>query len=910
MQKVARLASVAISGFFPAAVLAAVVIAVFTPPVVAVDPSAGKHSPPAKARPVDEGKELQYTSIEQLPRGVTLAALSNGLTVIVQENHVAPVATVRCFVKNTGSAFEGQHVGAGLSHVLEHVVAGGTTTKRTEKEISKIIDSFGGATNAFTSTEMTVFFIDCPAKQTMLAIELLADSMQRIKFEPSEFERELKVVRRELADDEVERGHVLYQLLNQTVYTVSPVRHPVIGYLPVLNRTTNQTIIDFYHHRYIPNNQIFVVVGDVRTAEVLDHVRRQWVGNPRRAETVIALPREPEQLTPRETIREMEGTSFDVILAWPTVELSHPDLYPLDVAAYILSQGESSRLVRSLKYERQLVLSIEAESYTPHFVRGWFGVQASVRPEQWKQAEPEILREVYRLRDALVDPAELAKAKKQKAAELVFDRQTVQQAADSLGRNTIAAADPNFDEHYVEGIQSVTAEQVRDVARRYFVPQRINRVIIAPPGGAPKNARQLAAAQEGPVRLERLPNGLRVLVKRLPNLPLVNIQAFVLGGSLVDTPHTAGRANLVSDMLDQGTARHSADEIAQYFDAVGGKLGIAAGRNTIYGSATVLRDDFPKAAALFAECFTQPTFPDDRFQKAKQLSLGEIARRNDDPHKEIFEFFADNLPEGSPYHVVEGGTAASVGRLTAADLRAYYARYFAPQNMVVTVFGDVDPAAALAIVRQNFAVLRRSADLPPVDFHRPNALGGKIVRNKKIGKPTAMILLGYPGPSIFDRQDYAAMTLLDAITSGYSYPSGWLHTELRGEGLVYFVHAFQMTGPAPGYFLIFSQTQPEKLAEVVQRIQRIMQRAKDGKIEPAEFRLSQQMVTAMHAQENTTIAEQARQAALDELYGLGYDYNRHFDERIADVKLEDVVRVANKYLNDYLLTTSSPEKTP
>jgi zinc protease len=230
--------------------------------------------------------------------------------------------------------------------------------------------------------------------------------------------------------------------------------------------------------------------------------------------------------------------------------------------------------------------------------------------------------------------------------------------------------------------------------------------------------------------------------------------------------------------------------------------------------------------------------------------------------------------------------------------------------MVVTVFGDVDPAAALAVVRQNFAALRPNPELPPIDFHRSNALGGKIVRHKKIGKPTAMILLGYPGPSIFDREDYAAMTLLDAITSGYSYPSGWLHTELRGEGLVYFVHAFQMTGPAPGYFLIFSQAQPEKLAEVVQRIQRIMQRAKDGKIEPAEFRLSQQMVTAMHAQENTTIAEQARQAALDELYGLGYDYYRHFDERIAAVKLEDVVRVANKYLNDYLLTTSSPEKTP
>ena len=129
---------------------------------------------------------------------------------------------MRCFVKNTGSAFEGKNLGAGLSHVLEHVVAGGTTTHRSEKEIEKIIDTFGGATNAFTSNDMTVFFIDCPAKNTIKAVELLADSMQHMAFEPGEFDRELRVVRRELADNEVDRQHVLANLMQQTVYTTHP----------------------------------------------------------------------------------------------------------------------------------------------------------------------------------------------------------------------------------------------------------------------------------------------------------------------------------------------------------------------------------------------------------------------------------------------------------------------------------------------------------------------------------------------------------------------------------------------------------------------------------------------------------------------------------------------------------------
>ncbi|GAF67857.1 unnamed protein product, partial [marine sediment metagenome] len=445
-----------------------------------------------------------------------------GLTVIVQENHVAPVATVRGYVNNTGSALEGRHLGAGLSHVLEHVVSGGTTTRRTEKEIEKIIDTFGGATNAFTSTHLTGYYIDCPAKQTMTAVELVADSMQHVKFESSEFARELKVVRQELADGEVSRQRVQFNLLKQTLYTVHPVRHPVIGYLDVLGGTTNQTIIDFYRERYVPNNQVFVVVGDVETRQVLDEVARQFASTPRAPETFVALPDEPEQLTPRQAVREMDGTTYDLVLAWPTIKLSHPDLYALDVAAYILAEGESSRIVRRLKYERQLVLSISSASYTPHFVKGFFAVMATAQPEHWQEASSEILRDVYRLCDEPVAPAELAKAKKQKAAELVFGQQTVQEAAGSLGRNFLSTGDPLFDQQYVRGIQKVTAEQVRDVARRYFVPERLNRVIIAPPGGAPKQTSQEAAGGESEIRLQRLPNGLRVLIKRHAYLPMVN----------------------------------------------------------------------------------------------------------------------------------------------------------------------------------------------------------------------------------------------------------------------------------------------------------------------------------------------------------------------------------------------------
>jgi len=313
---------------------------------------------------------------------------------------------------------------------------------------------------------------------------------------------------------------------------------------------------------------------------------------------------------------------------------------------------------------------------------------------------------------------------------------------------------------------------------------------------------------------------------------------------------------------------------------------------------------------VFAECFTRPTFPQGEFEKVKTLALGAIAQRADSPHQEAFELFYDNLPKSSPYHLVQGGKVETIEPLTAKDLQEYHQRYFVPSNMLVTVFGDLAPEEAIALVNREFGSLKPAPDFEAVNFHRDNAIAETVVRHKQTGKPTGMVVVGYQGTSVIDKEDYAAMVLLDAIMSGYSYPGGWLHNELRGEGLVYFVHAMLITGPAPGYFGILAQTQPEKIQEVIARIQRNVEKATSGEISEEEFRTAQQMVIALHAQQNTTISAQAQQAALDELYGLGYDYDKGFDARIEAVTLQDVIGVAKKYFGNYVLVTTSPNPEP
>ncbi|MCL2624183.1 MAG: insulinase family protein, partial [Planctomycetaceae bacterium] len=198
-------------------------------------------------QPVQIGPDVpEITDRTEYPGGVTVAKLTNGLTVIVQTasfgrstgTHSSEVVTVRCFVKNTGSSYETQWLGSGVSHLLEHIVAGGSTTKRSEKEIEKLVDKMGGATNAFTSNDATCYYIDTIASHLPLAIELVAESVQYAAFEPSEFDREHKVVMQELLDGEANRGRVLWKMLSETVYLEHPMRHPIIGYSDVLAKLT------------------------------------------------------------------------------------------------------------------------------------------------------------------------------------------------------------------------------------------------------------------------------------------------------------------------------------------------------------------------------------------------------------------------------------------------------------------------------------------------------------------------------------------------------------------------------------------------------------------------------------------------------------------------------------------------
>ena len=239
-----------------------------------------------------------------------------------------------------------------MSHLLEHMLFKGTTTRSTNA-IAQAVQDEGGYINAYTSFDRTVYWIDVPRAGAATAIELLADACMNSTLPADEFVKEQEVIRREFAMLADDPDRVNSHQLFSTAYREHAYKHPVIGHLDVFNQLTRDDVMAYYKARYVPNNLTFVVVGDVDAGEVLAQLETLFAPHPRRALPPVFLPEEPPQLGRREAHREFPTELSRVLVSWHIPCITHPDVPALDVLATALGEGRSSRLYRIVREEKQ-----------------------------------------------------------------------------------------------------------------------------------------------------------------------------------------------------------------------------------------------------------------------------------------------------------------------------------------------------------------------------------------------------------------------------------------------------------------------------------------------------------------------------------------------------------------------------
>src|SRR6202453_528769 len=288
--------------------------------------------------------------IPSLPPGVILTTLENGLTVIVREDHSAPVVSAQAWCMS-GSIHEGRWLGAGLSHVLEHMLFKGTST-RPGSRIDQEVQEAGGYMNAYTSFDRTVYHIDVPNTGARTAIDILCDIMQNATLPADEMAKELDVIRREMDMGQDDPGRRSGRRLFETVYTKSPYRFTIIGYPDIFNELKPENIRNYYHEKYAPNNCFYVVAGDVTNDEVVAQIKEAYAKTKARALSPLVLPLEPKQTGAREIVEEANIELGHLHFAWHIPELSHADITGIDVLSVLFGGGRSSRLYQQVR-ERQ-----------------------------------------------------------------------------------------------------------------------------------------------------------------------------------------------------------------------------------------------------------------------------------------------------------------------------------------------------------------------------------------------------------------------------------------------------------------------------------------------------------------------------------------------------------------------------
>ena len=839
--------------------------------------------------------------------GDTFLQLRNGMTVLIRENHSSKVVSSQVLV-NTGSIHEGRFFFGGLSHYLEHVVSGGSTASFTEEEAKEILKSLGGASNAYTSYDRTVYFINTTTEHYRDALRLLLSYVSEGLLKPREVAREKPVIQQEFKLGETSPGRQLWRLFMQTAYIKHPMRHPVIGYEDVFVKISREDLLDYFRQRYTPQNMVVTIVGDVDTAEALQAVMDLSKNMERTFDPPTVIEPEPAQNAPRWAEKSFPPARLTtMMMGFHTVSLTHPDLYPLDVLAIILGQGRTSRLYLDLKDERDLVLSVDASSWTPSYAPGLFTFSFSLDRQNVEKTLAALWEQIKKVQEDLVEVGEVEKAKRSIVADFTFSKQSASGMASSLATSLAAAGDPYFDSRYVERIKAVSREDIRRVARTYLQKDVSTVAILSPP--RERTQTLVSAAREGVGEIEKvtLDNGLTLLLKRNPAVPIVDFEVFGLGGQRFEVKNHRGISLFTMELLTKGTRTRSKRQIAETIERLGGSLDTGSGRNTYHASISVLKEDYETGLELLADVLQNPSFPKREIKKERQDTLLAIRRLDESWQREVGRLFRKHYYRQHPYRNDLIGTEQSVKNMSRTDIQTFYKNMVMPNNAVLAIVGDIDPTEMVANVRSLFGKWKPGRPLRPTIQETTAPLGANDAVEKKTEKVSAAIFVGTNGMTIVD-PDRPTLDVIDAVLSGIGYPSGWLHESLRGgdRSLVYVIHAFPSYGIDGGHFGILTQTTMANYDRVLEIVLEKLESIQKRPLKAGELEAAKDMIITMHEMGLETNRAQASSAALNEVLGMGYDWDSRYPELIRKVSAQDVLRVARRLFRHQLVISTIP----
>ncbi|HEV2363169.1 MAG TPA: pitrilysin family protein [Caulobacteraceae bacterium] len=778
--------------------------------------------------------------------------LANGLQVLESRDVTTPNVTIQMWY----------HVGAkndppgrsGFAHLFEHLMFKATRDMPPE-EMDRLTEDVGGMNNAFTADDTTAFYEVVPANQLQRLIWAEAERMNSLVVDEANFHSERAVVEEELRQRVLAApyGRLFYLDIARDSFSVVPYRRPPIGSIANLEAADLADVRAFHAIYYRPDDATLVVAGNFDPRQLDAWIEKYFGATPRPAAPIPQVTAvEPARTTSR--VVDDYGPNVPlpaVVITWLAPPAASPDAAALQVLDAVLTAGKSSRLYDDLVYKSELADQVFS-SADLHLKAGLFYAGLILAGGKTADQGLAALRsEIARVRAAPVGAAELEIAKNQILAQTVRERETIQGRANALGDAVVEEGDPNRANTDVASVAAVTPADVQRVALKYLDPKTETVIRYLPatarPAGAlgaasaapasdvglvplpPTNApvatllppaeRQAPPPAGPPVKAvlpvpatRTLANGLEVVVAKSSDLPLIAADLFVPGGAAADPPGKSGLGDLVSDVITEGAAGRSAEEIARSTEALGADLEASSSSEHQALALSVLAPQASAALAIMADVAERPTFAPQELERARKQALDELAVAYQQPGELAGIVDEPLVFAGTPLGHAQDGTPASLPAIGRADLATYQQTWWRPDNAILVVTGDVTPERGFALAQQAFGGWTRPPGPPPaVPQVAPSAAPRQVAVDLP-GTGQAAVVLSGPTISRSDPGYYQALVADQVLGGGYS---ARLNQDVRVKrGLSYGAGSELSAMRQSGLFAAQAQTRNEAAGQV------------------------------------------------------------------------------------------------
>src|SRR4051812_27722785 len=851
------------------------------------------------------------------PRSIHKTILPNGLTVLVQEDHSAPVVAIVTYVK--AGYFDETDEQNGLAHALEHMFFKGTQ-KRGVGDIAKETKASGGYLNAHTIYDNTTYYTVLPSTGFEKGLEIQFDAYANSVIDARELAKEMEVIIQEAKRKSDSPAAVATETLYELLHDAHRMRRWRIGREPGLHAFTRDLMNGFYRNFYRPSNTILSISGDVDARQAMERVAALYGALPAGDPVRNPGPAEPDHTGFR--YRELSGdiAQSQLVFGWRTPGTLDPDTPVLDVAAAVLGTGRASRLYRAVR-ERKLASSVGAYDYTPTQL-GVFVVHAETEPETTAEAARVIWDQLHQLRVGTVGDDELTRVRRIFEARWARRLETAEGRANYLAEWQALGGWELGDEYYKRYL-AASDDDIQRVVRKYLAEEKAAALIYRPesapliandagdmkrilgeggsqrlpavpsrtaPPSPPSKPAELEKEEAG-VSVFRTSEDVPVLVRRKPGAPMASIGVFIVGGAIEEEKEQAGLTLLTARVMLKGTTTRSAAQIAEDAEMLGGSISASAGGDSFGWSLSVPTARLGEALELLGDVIQRPTIPDDAFETERAVALSNVAMLRDDMLRYPMRLASSVAFKGHPYGTPPMGTEESLRAVTAQQAREWHKSKVLESAVVVGVVADVDPKQVADLVARELGTL--SLAKPP-KVGKPRWPKSVKIAAESRDKAQTAIARASRGPSRSEDAGFAA-SLIATVASGLG---GRFFDELRDrQSLAYTVQAAVSEKRLAGMFLSYIATSPEK--EGVARAGLLAEFAKlrEQAVTPQELDRAKEYVVGSHA-----ISQESGGALLGEMldawmFGDGLQEMLEHDARVRAVTAEQMRDAAEKFFD-------------